>query len=88
MPAGLLSAELACSAEMQDGKYLKKRNTFTDVVAAAEHLIAEKYTSKSMLCIQVRQPLHVILICDIQSSAYRTWMLLHAVMCMVTSIDI
>ena len=54
---------------MQDGKYLKKRNTFTDVVAAAEHLIAEKYTSKSMLCIQVRQPLHVILFCDIQCTA-------------------
>ena len=49
---------------MQDGKYLKKRNTFTDVIATAEHLIAEKYTSKSKLCIQVRQPLPVILSCD------------------------
>ena len=51
-----LNADSSCSAGMQDGKYLKKRNTFTDVVASAEHLIAEKYTSKSMLCIQVRQP--------------------------------
>lgn len=45
-----------CSPEfvawLQDGKYLKKRNTFTDVVASAEHLIAEKYTSKDKLCIQ------------------------------------
>ena len=39
---------------MQDGKYLKKRNTFTDMVACAEHLIAEKYTSKDKLCIEVR----------------------------------
>ena len=39
---------------MQDGKYLKKRNTFTDMVACAEHLIAEKYTSKDKLCIEAR----------------------------------
>ena len=39
---------------MQDGKYLKKRNTFTDLVACAEHLIGEKYTSKDKLCIEVR----------------------------------
>lgn len=28
-----------------DGKLLKKKNTFTDYIACAEHLIAEKYTS-------------------------------------------
>lgn len=39
---------------VQDGKYLKKRNTFTDMVACAEHLIAEKYTSKDKLCIEAR----------------------------------
>ncbi|CAL5221645.1 g3872 [Coccomyxa viridis] len=38
----------------EDGKYLKKRNTFTDMVACAEHLIAEKYTSKDKLCIEGR----------------------------------
>ena len=30
----------------EDGKLLKKRNTFTDFIAAAEHLIAEGYTSR------------------------------------------
>jgi oligopeptidase B len=33
----------------EDGKMLKKRNTFTDFIAAAEHLITEKYTSPSHL---------------------------------------
>lgn len=43
----------ACACPgLQDGKYLKKKNTFTDVVASAEHLIAENYTSKDKLCIQ------------------------------------
>lgn len=32
-----------------DGKLLKKKNTFTDFIACAEHLIAEKYTSKDRL---------------------------------------
>ena len=41
-----------CLPGLQDGKYLKKMNTFTDVVASAEHLIAENYTSKDKLCIQ------------------------------------
>ena len=41
-----------CLPGLQDGKYLKKKNTFTDVVASAEHLIAENYTSKDRLCIQ------------------------------------
>jgi oligopeptidase B len=39
----------------EDGKYLKKRNTFTDFVAVAEHLIAHKYTSSNRLCIEVRR---------------------------------
>jgi oligopeptidase B len=34
-----------------DGKFLHKRNTFTDFIAAAEHLIAEKYTSSNRLAI-------------------------------------
>lgn len=31
----------------ENGKYLKKKNTFTDLVAVAEHLIANKWTSSS-----------------------------------------
>lgn len=38
----------------EDGKYLRKTNTFTDFVACAEHLITEKYTSSRRLCIQGR----------------------------------
>jgi oligopeptidase B len=38
----------------EDGKYLRKRNTFTDFVAAAEHLVALKYTSPAKLCIEAR----------------------------------
>jgi oligopeptidase B len=34
-----------------DGKMLKKKNTFTDFIACAEHLLAEKYTSKDRLAI-------------------------------------
>jgi oligopeptidase B len=34
-----------------DGKLLRKKNTFTDFIACAEHLIAEKYTSKEKLAI-------------------------------------
>ena len=34
-----------------DGKMLKKKNTFTDFIAAAEHLIKEKYTAKDNLVI-------------------------------------
>ncbi|MFC1683263.1 S9 family peptidase [Candidatus Zixiibacteriota bacterium] len=33
----------------QEGKLLKKMNTFTDFIACAEHLIAEKYTSADRL---------------------------------------
>lgn len=32
-----------------DGKLLKKKNTFTDYIACAEHLIAQKYTSADRL---------------------------------------
>jgi oligopeptidase B len=34
------------------GKMLSKRNTFTDFIAAAEHLIAQRYTSKERLVIE------------------------------------
>lgn len=34
-----------------DGKMMKKKNTFTDFIACAEHLIAEKYTAKDRLVI-------------------------------------
>lgn len=33
----------------EDGKFLKKKNTFTDFVAASKHLIDEKYTSPGHL---------------------------------------
>ncbi len=35
-----------------DGKMMKKMNTFTDFIAAAEHMVAEKYTQPSQLAIQ------------------------------------
>jgi oligopeptidase B len=35
----------------ENGKMLHKRNTFTDFIACAEHLIAEKYTRKEKLAI-------------------------------------
>ena len=35
-----------------DGKMMKKNNTFTDFIAAAEHLIAQKYTEPQQLAIQ------------------------------------
>ena len=79
---------MSYSAGAQDGKYLKKRNTFTDVVATAEHLIAEKYTSKSMLCIQVRQPFPVLLSRDRLYRAQCRGMFLRIAMCMVSSIDL
>jgi oligopeptidase B len=34
------------------GRMLSKKNTFTDFIAVAEHLIAEKYTSKDRLAIE------------------------------------
>ncbi|MFX1537381.1 MAG: prolyl oligopeptidase family serine peptidase, partial [Promethearchaeota archaeon] len=36
----------------EQGKLLNKKNTFTDFIACAEHLIAEKYTSSDRLVIQ------------------------------------
>jgi oligopeptidase B len=36
----------------EDGRLLHKRNTFTDFIAAAEHLVAEKYTSTDRLAIR------------------------------------
>lgn len=35
----------------EDGKLLKKKNTFTDFIACAEHIIKEKYTSADRLAI-------------------------------------
>ncbi len=35
----------------EDGRLLRKRNSFTDFIAAAEHLVAEGYTSPSRLAI-------------------------------------
>jgi oligopeptidase B len=35
-----------------EGKLLRKKNTFTDFIACAEHLIKEKYTSRSKLVIK------------------------------------
>jgi oligopeptidase B len=35
----------------EDGRILTKKNTFTDFIACAEHLIAEKYTSADRLAI-------------------------------------
>lgn len=34
------------------GRMMFKRNTFTDFIAAAEHLIARKYTSKDLLAVE------------------------------------
>ncbi len=36
----------------ENGKLLHKRNTFTDFIACAEHLITEKYTASNKLVIQ------------------------------------
>lgn len=38
----------------EDGKYLKKKNTFTDFIACAELLIEKKFTSKERLAISGR----------------------------------
>jgi oligopeptidase B len=35
-----------------DGRMMKKKNTFTDFIAAAEHLVAEKYTSPARTVIE------------------------------------
>jgi oligopeptidase B len=38
----------------EDGRLLKKKNTFTDFIACAEHLIANRYTSSDRLAIAGR----------------------------------
>ncbi|KAI4969159.1 hypothetical protein ZWY2020_000073 [Hordeum vulgare] len=38
----------------EDGKLMKKKNTFTDFIACAEHLIENKYCTKEKLCINGR----------------------------------
>ena len=38
----------------EDGKLLKKKNTFTDFIDCAEYLIKNKYCSKEKLCIDGR----------------------------------
>ncbi|KDP40467.1 hypothetical protein JCGZ_24466 [Jatropha curcas] len=38
----------------ENGKFLKKKNTFTDFITCAEYLIGEKYCSKEKLCIEGR----------------------------------
>ena len=35
-----------------DGKMMKKMNTFTDFIASAEHLVAQKYTEPKLMAIQ------------------------------------
>jgi oligopeptidase B len=36
----------------ENGKFLKKKNTFTDFITCAEHLLSQKYTNKDKLVIQ------------------------------------
>jgi len=38
----------------EDGKLLKKRNTFTDFIACAEYLLKNKIGSKDKICIDGR----------------------------------
>ena len=38
----------------EDGKFGKKPNTFTDVVAAAEHLVAQGWTDAASMCLEGR----------------------------------
>lgn len=40
----------------ENGKYLRKKNTFTDFIACAEHLIEQGFTSPPKLCIEVSPP--------------------------------
>uniref|UniRef100_A0A0E0LFZ2 Prolyl endopeptidase-like n=1 Tax=Oryza punctata TaxID=4537 RepID=A0A0E0LFZ2_ORYPU len=50
----LIFAEVVKWDWYEDGKLLNKRNTFTDFIACAEHLIENKYCSKEKLCINGR----------------------------------
>ena len=38
----------------ENGKYLHKKNTFTDFIAVAEHLISEGLAKPERLCMEVR----------------------------------
>ncbi|XP_050232530.1 uncharacterized protein LOC130014515 [Mercurialis annua] len=38
----------------ENGKFLKKKNTFTDFITCAEYLLEQKYCSKEKLCIEGR----------------------------------
>ena len=40
----------------ETGKYLHKKNTFTDFIAVSEYLIQEGLTTSQKLCIQVGHP--------------------------------
>src|SRR4029453_3813418 len=39
-----------------DGRMMRKRNTFTDFIACAEHLVTERYTSADRLVIEGVSP--------------------------------
>ena len=54
--AFIVSISAVMFSRYEDGKFKKKKNTFTDFIAAAEHLIERKYTESSRLCIQVISP--------------------------------
>ena len=49
MPSPTFVAATKWAVGYDDGKLLRKKNTFTDYIACAEHLIAEKYTSADRL---------------------------------------
>lgn len=51
--AFIVSISAVMFSRYEDGKFKKKKNTFTDFIAAAEHLIQRKYSQSSRLCIQV-----------------------------------
>lgn len=46
--------ELKCRYE--NGKFLHKKNTFTDFITVAEHLVAEGLAKPERLCMEVRAP--------------------------------
>lgn len=48
----------------EDGKFLKKMNTFRDFISCAKYLISHKYTNERVLCIEVRPRAHY---------GYRPW---------------
>lgn len=50
--AGIRGGSDMGRAWYEDGKYLKKKNTFKDFISCAEHLIKKKYTSPDHLAIR------------------------------------